>query len=141
MQKWYRSNSLQMNPSKTSFILIGSHKSIKTVKDLKLNISGISMDPSRSIRLLGVVVDPVMTWDLHISHVIKKCNALLISLYRFRHHFSQDIIKLLIETHVFPHILYCLSVWDGAAKQHLHRIQKAINFAARIVTGTRRREQ
>ena len=66
------------------------------------------------------------------------CYGILISLFRFRHHFSQDILKLIIQTHVFPHILYCLSVWGGATKAQLSRIQKIINFAARIVTGTRR---
>ena len=44
----------------------------------------------------------------------------------------------LVQAHVFPHIIYCLSVWGGAAACHLHRIQKLINFAARIVTGARK---
>ena len=60
---------------------------------------------------------------------------------KFRHHFDQETIKLLIETHVFPHILYCISVWGGTTKNHLARIQKLINFSARIVTGLRRRER
>ena len=96
------------------------------------------MSPSRSVRLLGVVIDPILSWEDHIGHVVKKCYGILISLYRFRHHFSQDTLKLLIETHVFPHILYCLSAWGGATKTQLYRIQKIINFAARVVTGVRR---
>lgn len=88
-----------------------------------------------------MTVDPCLTWDAHIAQTVRRCNALLISLSRFRHHFDQETIKLLIETHVFPHILYCISVWGGTTKNHLIRIQKLINFSARIVTGLRRRER
>jgi len=140
MESWFRSNSLKMNPTKTDFILTGSRPNIKN-KNFQPTIGNAPMSPSRSLRLLGVVIDPFLSWDSHISQVVKKCNALLISLYRFRHHFTQDMLKLLIETHVFPHILYCLSVWGGAAKNQSGRIQKVINFAARVVTGARRRDR
>ena len=99
------------------------------------------MPPSGSLRMLGVVLDPILSWEKHISHVVQKCNALLISLYRFRHHFSQDILQKLINIHVFPYIIYCLSVWGGANKTQLARIQKTINFAARVVTGARRTDR
>ncbi|KAF0292505.1 hypothetical protein FJT64_009516 [Amphibalanus amphitrite] len=60
---------------------------------------------------------------------------------RFNEFFASETLKLLIETHVFPHILYCISVWGGTTKNQLTRIQKLINFSARIVTGVRRRER
>lgn len=101
MQNWYRSNSLKMNLLKTNLILIGSRQNIKKVKDFRLDISGTLMSPSRSVRLLGVVIDPVVSWDSHVSQVVKKCNALLVSFYRFRHHFTPEMLKLLIQTHVF----------------------------------------
>ena len=75
-----------------------------------------------------------------MKRVVKRCNGILISLFKFRHYFSQDAIKILIQTYVFPHITYCLCVWGGAAKGLLHKIQKLINFAARIVTGFRKHQ-
>ena len=51
------------------------------------------------------------------------------------------MLELLIETHVFPHILFCISVWGGTTKKQLTRIQKVIIFSARIVTGVRCRER
>ena len=141
LETWFRSNSLKMNPKKTDLMLIGSRQNLKKTRDFQLSVSNTTLIPSGSVRLLGVVLDPVLSWDAHVTQTVKKCNALLISLYRFRHHFTTYILKLLIETHVFPHILYCLSVWGGANKSQLYRIQKLINFAARVVTGTRRRER
>ena len=41
---------------------------------------------------------------------------------------------------MFPHIYYCCTVWGGCSATQKYRIQKAINFAARIFTGLARWE-
>ena len=85
--------------------------------------------------MLGVTLDQSLSWEEHISTVAKKCFSTLVCLYKIRHHLTPEARKLLIQSHVFPHILYCLSVWGGAAACHLARIQKLLNFGARIVSG------
>jgi len=50
------------------------------------------------------------------------------------------VLKVIIQAYVFPHIIYCLCVWGGAAKGQLYKIQKLINFAARIVTGSKKHQ-
>ena len=49
-----------------------------------------------------------------------------------------DAIQVIIQAYIFPHITYCLSVCAAAAKGQLHKIQKVINFAARLVTGLKK---
>ena len=142
MKHWLSSNSLKMNPQKTDFILIGTSQALKKTENFHLSIAdGSLIKPSPTVKLLGVTMDECLTWDAHITQIVRRCNALLISLSKFRHHFDQETIKLLIESHVFPHILYCISVWGGTTQNQLIRIQKLINFSARIVTGLRRRER
>ena len=141
MKQWFNANSLKMNPDKTDFIIIGTRQALKKVGNFQLNIADSAIKPSPSIKVLGVIIDPCLSWEFHISQIVKRCNALLISLYRFRHHFSKEMLKLLIETHVFPHLLYCISVWGGTTKTQFDRIKKIINFSARVVTGVRRRER
>ena len=141
MKHWFSSNSFKMNPQKTDFILIGTRQTLSKVENFHICIAESVLKPSPTIKLLGVTVDSCLAWDANISHIVRRCNALLISLSKFRHHFDQETLKLLIETHVFPHILYCISVWGGTTKNQLIRIQKLINFSARIVTGVRRRER
>ena len=102
-----------------------------------LNLPGHAvLTPSPFVKMLGVTLDPTLSWEKHTSNVAKKCNSIL-CLYKIRHHLSPDILNLLIQCHAFPHILYCLSVWGGAAACHLHRVQKVVNFGARIVSGVR----
>jgi len=70
--------------------------------------------------------------------VVSKCNGILISLYKFRHFFSREVLKIIVQAYVFPYIHYCLCVWGGAAKGQLYKIQKVINFAARVTTGSKK---
>ena len=137
---YFTANSLQMNPAKTNLLLVGTPQNLKKVSSLQLNIPNHTLYPQPSIKMLGVTIDCTMSWEKHISSLVKKCNSVLFCLYKIRHHLTPATRKLLIQTHVFPHILYCLSVWGGASACHLSRIQKVINFAARIVSGAQRRD-
>ena len=76
LQLWFRSNSLKMNPAKTDFAIIGTRLALKNTKDLHISIAGVVTKPSSSIRLLGVTIDPCMSWGIHIGQIVKKCNAL-----------------------------------------------------------------
>ena len=138
LQNWFQANSLKMNPTKTFFNIIGTKATLKKVKDFHITLSGSKIYPCQNVKILGVLLDQHLTWEPHIAMVVRRCNAILSSLYKIRHHFTPEALKLLIHAHVFPHIQYCLSVWGGAAQCHLQRVQKSINFAARLVTGVRR---
>ena len=85
-----------------------------------------------------LVVDPELSWNAHISNVVRKCYAILFSLYKCRYCFTPDVLKVIIQVHVFSHIRYCICVWGGASKSQLQKLQKVINFAARIVTGLKK---
>ena len=122
-------------------MIIGTSHSLKKVGNFQFEINDSSViQTSPKLKILGVIVDPVLSWDAHISHVAKKCNIILISLYRFRHYFTKDTLKIIIQAYVFPHITYCLCVWGGATQGRLHKIQKLVNFAARIVTGYKKHQ-
>ena len=138
LQSWFQSNSLKMNPNKTDFMVVGTKPSLKEIRNFNISIAGSDICPSTSVKILGVVIDRHLTWEPHISSIVRRCNAILVSLFKIRHHFTPDVMKILVQVHVFPHIIYCLSVWGGAAECHLSRVQKTINFAARLVSGVRR---
>ena len=45
---------------------------------------------------------------------------------------------MLIETLVFPHLIYCMTVWAGCGKSQKQRLQKVLNHCAQVVKGARR---
>ena len=137
-QAYFTSNSLKMNPSKATLLLVGTPQSLYKCLSFSLVSSGHTLTPSSSVKMLGVEIDCSLSWETHISSLVKKCNSILFSLYNILHHLTPEARQLLIEAHMFPHILYCLSVCGGDAAYQLSRIQRVINFAARIISGARR---
>ena len=138
LQAWFSANSMKMNDGKTDFMLVGSKQNLKKSENFYFKVGDSIVRPAEKIKVLGVIIDAKMNWEAHVTAVVQKCNRILITLHKFRHYFSSDVIKIIIQAYVFPQINYCLSVWASAAKSQLERIQKIINFAARLVTGLKK---
>ena len=125
---WIQSNSPLSK--KTDFMLIGTRPSLKGSTAFTSPFQAPIYIIHLPLRLLGVHIDQHVTWESHIWSVVRRCYAILVSLFKNRHHPIPETMKLLVQVHVFPHILYCLSVWGGAAECHLSKVQKTINFAS-----------
>ena len=125
LQHWFSLNSLKMNAGKTSFIILGTRKSIERTSNFVLRINDVDIRPSKHIKVLGVLLDQTLSWDAHISSVVRRTNAILVSLFKIRHHLSPEILKILVQAHVFPHLQYCSSVWGGATKSRLDRLRRS----------------
>ena len=138
LQVWFSSNGLKMNTEKTCFTIFGSPNSVSKSSDFILHVDGVDIRPQKHIKILGVLFDQTLSWEAHISSLVRRLNTILISLYKIRHFLSPNILKILVLAHVFPHLQYCSSVWGGAPNCRLDRLQKVLHFAARLVTGLRR---
>ena len=140
LNAWFSANSLKLNEKKTDFILVGSQRNLTKVADFSFEINGTTIQRSEKVKMLGIFLDSNLLWNVHITSVVQKCNRVLVSLYKFRHYFTKNILKTIIEAYVFPHITYGLCVWGGAGKGQLNKIQKVINFAARVTAGVKKHE-
>ena len=55
-----------------------------------------------------------------------------------KHLLDTKTIATLIKTLVFSKLFYCSSVWSNTSKMNIDRLQEVQNFAARLVTDTRK---
>ena len=98
LHAWFGTNSLKMNSSKSDFMIVGNKNAIKKFQNFCFTVSESSIQPSKAIKLS---VSLRMSWEGHISQV-QKCNNILLSLYRFRHYFTSNALKIIVQTYVFP---------------------------------------
>jgi len=136
---WFIQNRLKVNPSKTEMVVLQSSRQ-HTPVELSARLGQLEIVPTKSVKLLGVKIDSHLSWDVHVSSVVRRCNRILIGLARLHHKFTCITRLVLIEALVFPHIRYCVSVWGSCSKAQKRRIQKCINFGARIVAGLHYRD-
>ena len=137
-QGWYIENTLKINPSKTDVVLIKSRQRRAATADFCMHFGDAMVQPSPKAKVLGIVVDEGLTFESHVSAVVRRCYAVLGGLCKFTHRLPQQVKQMIVEALVFPHIVYCLTVWSGCGVTQRRRIQKMINHCAQVVKGTRR---
>ena len=79
--------------------------------------------------------DQTLSWDSHISDLTRRCFGTLAGLSHLRHHVPTRVIEMLVTALVMSQVRYCISVYGNGSGGNLTRIQKIVNFAARVVFG------
>jgi len=87
---------------------------------------------SSHVRLLGVGISPDLSVDRHVSRVCAGCFVLLLGGGRW----TLDSLDTLIYAVVNSRMDYCSTVLAGAPRTVTDKLQRALNAAARVITGT-----
>jgi len=74
VHQWLLHNGLQLNPSKSEAILFTAARGRQFVDDApSLQVSDAVIQPSATIKSLGVTLDRHLTFDQHVANVCKAC--------------------------------------------------------------------
>lgn len=77
-----------------------------------------------------------MTFKHHVTNQILKLSRLVSLLYQIKELMPIDVLKMLYNAHVLPHLYYCTPIWCNTYPTHLlplFRLQKKI---IRIITNS-----
>ena len=135
---WCCSNSLLANPEKTKLLLFGTTQMLNHVLDFRVTFLEKELRPVSSARDLGMEFDECLSYDEHITHVVSKCTKSLCQINRVKHILDSRTLIVIINALVFSKLYYYSSVWANTSKKNIAKLQTVQNFAARIVTGTRK---
>ena len=80
LKAWFSANSLKLNVSKTDFMLLGSKNNLKKASGFKFSFDSTMLKPTNKLKIIGIVLEPSLSWEAQISRVCQKCNAILISI-------------------------------------------------------------
>ena len=137
--KWCCENHLLINPDKTKLLFLGTRQMLSSLQeDPRVTFLGKILKPTVSAKDLGVLLDPNLTYDHHISTVVSSCLSKLCQINRVKKSFDKTTLELLITALVFSKMLYCSSVWANTSLQNVNKLQSIQNFACKIVTNTRK---
>ena len=132
ISSWLTSHLLQLNSSKSKYIIF-SRKSPSLFDGFpSLEISSSSIERVSSFRYLGVLLTPTLTWTPHISAICCKSRRILGIIFRHFHPYSSasTIIRLLVH----PHLEYCSAIWAPSSPSLCHSIESVQNFALKLAS-------
>ena len=94
--------------------------------------------PSQHVRLLGVVISADLGLEKQVSNVSATCFHHLRQLRHIRRSVSTESATALLRAFVTCRIDYCNVVFVAAPKSVTGKLQRVLNAAARVVSGTRK---
>ena len=136
---WCCHSSLLINPDKTKLLLLGTPQMFKRVpENFSVTLLGTKLFPVSSAKDLGVTLDASLSYDEHVTEVVSKCTSILCQINRVKHILDRKSLLMAINALVFTKLYYCSTIWANTSKGNVKKLQSVHNFAARIVTGSRK---
>ena len=74
----------------------------------------------------------------HVTSVTRRCFGILSGLSHLRGRLPSSIISVLVNALVISQVRYCVSIYGNGSKANLSRLQKIINYGAKIVFGCKK---
>lgn len=136
---WCCSNSLLPNPDKTKLLLFGTPQLLNTLREeFTLNFLGKVLHPITMAKDLGVTLDSYLKYDIHVNELVSSCLSSLSQINRIRHLLDRETLSYIIHSLVLSKLFYCSIVWGNTTAKNVAKLQSVQNFAARIITNTRK---
>ena len=130
LSEWFDLNHLLINNAKTQALPIGPCK-----YDYDLILNGSSINKLPSIRILGMELDSMLNFKVHISDQLKKAYSKTGALRRIRRFLPVDTMLLLYKSFILPHLEYCSPLLLGVGKVQSQKIEEANHYIPRTLTG------
>ena len=138
--QWFCHNGMRLNTAKTKMLVIGTPAMLRGLAPVTLDFCATNITESKTVKNLGVMLDRHLSYEPHVDTVTQKCTGMLLALMHARHVIPRSALRSIVQSLVISVLRYCLSVYGSCGEMQLRRLQKVLNFCARVVTGKRRRD-
>ena len=115
---WFKLNRMIPNIKKTKYLLVGSVQKLNHSSETRMEIyiDNIKLEEAAGEKLLGVVIDSNLSWNLRIDYLIKKLNPRICLFKRAKAYLTFACRKLLFNALIKPIQEYCCTVWGKSSK-------------------------
>ena len=131
---WLLHNGLQLNPQKSDVIQFTVGRGRERTDDLDtILISDARIQPSSTIKSLGVTLDQQLSFDQQVDKVCKACYFHIRALRHVRPSLPDDVTRTVACSIVNSRLDYCNSLLSGTSVSNLAKLQRVQNTLARVV--------
>ena len=136
IQEFSENNCLNLNTSKSNYIIIGSAHNLKKHNSMDIDPISINnkiIERKSCVKNLGVIFDETLSWNTNVNKLIAKAYFKLKQVSRFKNFLSKKSKITICETYVLSHFNHCDSVYINMAEFLKNKIQKVQNTCLRFI--------
>uniref|UniRef100_A0A8K9ULD5 Reverse transcriptase domain-containing protein n=1 Tax=Oncorhynchus mykiss TaxID=8022 RepID=A0A8K9ULD5_ONCMY len=138
IRKWMAANFLLLNSDKTEMLVLGPKKQRDLLLNLTINLNGCTVVSNKTVKDLGVTLDPDLSFEEHIKTISRTAFFHLRNIAKIRNFLSKNDAEKLIHAFVTSRLDYCNALLSGYPDKALNKLQLVLNTAARILTRTKK---
>jgi ribonuclease P/MRP protein subunit RPP40 len=127
---WFQNNLMKANPDKFQAISLGK-KSFETIKSF--DIGNFEIQCEEKAQLLGINIDYLLKFDVHISELCRKASRQLSVLKRIGHNLTQQAKLVIYKSFIASNFNYCPLVWHFCNKTSTNKLERIQERAIRFV--------
>jgi hypothetical protein len=118
INEWFNANLLSLNYSKTRH---------QTSIAMNINNNNKLVQNTTKLKLMGLLIDSIMSWSEHIEMIIPKLNQACFVLRTLRSTLSLESLKMIYHAHFHSILTHGLVIWgNSACSVRVFRLQKRI---------------
>ena len=106
INNWMILNGLKLNEEKTEQLLLSSRYRPSPSSEF-VRVGGETIQPSSSVRNLGVILDPSADMEDHIKKICKTCHFHLTDISKIRTYLDRESTEAIIHAFVTTNLDYC----------------------------------
>ena len=140
VNSWMLLNKLKLNGDKTEFMIIGRKAYTNKISVPSMLVGGSEVVPVVSARNIGAMFDDQLNMNNQLKSISKGANYYIHIISQIRKYLNQKAAESLVHAFVTSRLDCGNSLLAGKSEAAVKRLQLAQNSAARVITGTRKRD-
>ena len=121
--QWIRSNKLSLNSGETEIIIFKRKHQVIT-KHLNFRVSGQKINPTISVKYLGVFLNDSLTWATDLSNLTPKLNRAIGLLANIRYYTPKSLLIAIYYSRFNSHLIDVCQIWGQAKSNLFKKVQK-----------------
>ena len=138
-ERWYKSNSLMSNPTKTEVIIFTPTRQ-NNLPEITCYENGktFNLEARKELKILGIYIDCNMTWNTHTQKLRNKTIGIVRHLHRVNKLLPMKSKLKLYDSLVASHLNYGDVIWSGCNQANKQKLQNVQNFALKSILGKKK---
>jgi hypothetical protein len=133
VSRWFLENAILLNPTKTEAVVFGTRQRLQAIDSSRgIVAADASVRFADTVKLLGVTLDATLSFDRHVTDVVRGCNYHLRAFRHIRARLTTEAAKS-VACSIGSRLDYCNSLLCGTTESNLDRLQMVQNLLARAV--------
>ena len=137
VERWARETKMYMNMQKTKALLVTGkrlrQRMVQNTGKLGVKTDNAEIEQVANHKLLGMIIDEDLTYEVHVDKLCSKCSKRLGLLRRISPYLKKNQRIIYFNAVIKPLMMYASTVWTSCNKEVLERVLRMQKRAARII--------